>query len=80
LENPKIVLLHVELELKSEKENAEVRIEDPSDYQSIVDAEWEIIYGKLDMIVESGANMILSRLPIGDLGESDLYKFISSSS
>jgi T-complex protein 1 subunit eta len=66
-ENPKILLLHVELELKSEKENAEVRIEDPSEYQSIVDAEWEIIYEKLDLCVRTGAQMILSRLPIGDL-------------
>jgi hypothetical protein len=37
-QNPKILLLNIELELKSEKENAEVRLEDPSQYQSIVDA------------------------------------------
>jgi T-complex protein 1 subunit eta len=66
-EHPKILLLHVELELKSEKDNAEVRIEDPNDYQSIVDAEWDIIYEKLDLCVQTGAQMILSRLPIGDL-------------
>mmetsp|Transcript_3880 Transcript_3880/g.6085 ORF Transcript_3880/g.6085 Transcript_3880/m.6085 type:complete len:586 (-) Transcript_3880:140-1897(-) len=65
---PKILLLNVELELKSEKENAEVRITDPDQYQSIVDAEWSIIYEKLDKCVESGAKVILSRLPIGDLG------------
>jgi len=40
--NPKILLLNVELELKSEKENAEVRITDPDQYQSIVDAEWNV--------------------------------------
>ena len=38
--NPKILLLNIELELKAEKENAEVRIEKPEEYQSIVDAEW----------------------------------------
>lgn len=65
--NPKILLLNVELELKSEKENAEVRIEDPAEYQSIVDAEWNIIYEKLDKCVESGAQIILSKLPVGDL-------------
>jgi len=65
--NPKILALNVELELKSEKENAEVRIEDPSQYQSIVDAEWKIIYGKLEQCVASGAQIVLSRLPIGDL-------------
>lgn len=67
LSNPKILLLNVELELKSEKENAEVRITDPDQYQAIVDAEWQIIYEKLDKCVESGAKVILSRLPIGDL-------------
>jgi T-complex protein 1 subunit eta len=68
LVNPKILLLNVELELKSEKENAEVRITDPDQYQSIVDAEWNIIYEKLEKCVASGAKIVLSRLPIGDLG------------
>lgn len=31
--DPKILLLNVELELKSEKDNAEVRIDDPDGYQ-----------------------------------------------
>uniref|UniRef100_A0A6S8GTD6 T-complex protein 1 subunit eta n=1 Tax=Dunaliella tertiolecta TaxID=3047 RepID=A0A6S8GTD6_DUNTE len=66
--NPKILLLNIELELKAEKENAEVRLDDPSMYQSIVDAEWNIIYDKLDKCVASGANIVLSRLAIGDLG------------
>ncbi|CAI5508305.1 unnamed protein product [Closterium sp. Naga37s-1] len=66
-ESPKILLLNIELELKSEKENAEVRLTDPSQYQSIVDAEWNIIYSKLDKCVQSGAKIVLSRLAIGDL-------------
>lgn len=45
--NPKICLLNLELELKSEKENAEVRIDSPDQYQDIIDAEWNIIYEKL---------------------------------
>ncbi|KAG1360634.1 putative T-complex protein 1 subunit eta [Cocos nucifera] len=65
--NPKILLLNIELELKSEKENAEIRLSDPIQYQSIVDAEWNIIYNKLDKCVQSGAKIILSRLAIGDL-------------
>merc|ERR1712176_757601 len=67
IENPKILLLNLELELKAEKDNAEVRITDPDQYQSIVDAEWSIIYEKLDLIAKSGANVVLSRLAIGDL-------------
>ncbi|GJM97626.1 hypothetical protein PR202_ga14564 [Eleusine coracana subsp. coracana] len=65
--NPKILLLNIELELKSEKENAEIRLSDPMQYQSIVDAEWNIIYDKLDKCVKSGAKIVLSRLAIGDL-------------
>merc|ERR1719159_233445 len=66
-ENPKILLLNLELELKAEKDNAEVRITDPDQYQSIVDAEWSIIYEKLDLIVKFGAQVVLSRPAIGDL-------------
>jgi T-complex protein 1 subunit eta len=64
---PKILLLNVELELKAEKDNAELRIQDPSEYQSLVDAEWKIIYEKLELIVKSGAKVVFSRLAIGDL-------------
>ncbi|KAJ5347440.1 uncharacterized protein N7506_000693 [Penicillium brevicompactum] len=65
--DPKIVCLNVELELKSEKDNAEVRVEQVSEYQAIVDAEWQIIYNKLEAIHNTGAKVVLSKLPIGDL-------------
>lgn len=65
--NPKIINLNVELELKAEKDNAEVRVEQVKDYQDIVDAEWKIIFNKLEAIENTGANIVLSKLPIGDL-------------
>ncbi|KAF7971408.1 hypothetical protein HWV62_21258 [Athelia sp. TMB] len=65
--NPLILCLNVELELKAEKDNAEVRVDAVSDYQAIVDAEWEIIYRKLEAIEKTGAKVVLSKLPIGDL-------------
>ncbi|KAK6537957.1 T-complex protein 1 subunit eta [Orbilia ellipsospora] len=65
--NPKIVCLNVELELKSEKDNAEVRVEQVSEYQAIVDAEWQIIIQKLEAVAKTGAKVVLSKLPIGDL-------------
>ncbi|KAG9313979.1 chaperonin Cpn60/TCP-1 family [Chiua virens] len=65
--DPLILSLNVELELKAEKDNAEVRVEAVSDYQAIVDAEWEIIYRKLEAIEKTGAKVVLSKLPIGDL-------------
>lgn len=33
----------------------------------MVDAEWQILYEKLDKIVQSGAQVVLSKLPIGDV-------------
>lgn len=62
-----VLLLNVELELKAEKENAEVRISSPEEYQAIVDAEWQVIFEKLENCVATGANIVLSKLPIGDL-------------
>jgi T-complex protein 1 subunit eta len=53
--------------LKAERDNAEIRIADVAAYQKIVDAEWDIIYDKLAKIHKSGANIVLSKLPIGDL-------------
>lgn len=58
--NPKVILLNIELELKAEKETAEIRIENPDQFQGIVDAEWKIIYSKLEKIVESGSQIVLS--------------------
>ncbi|KAF2086306.1 hypothetical protein K490DRAFT_44806 [Saccharata proteae CBS 121410] len=65
--DPKIVCLNVELELKSEKDNAEVRVEEVSEYQAIVDAEWQIIFNKMEALYKTGAKVVLSKLPIGDL-------------
>lgn len=64
---PKVLCLNVELELKAEKDNAEVRVEQVSEYQAIVDAEWQIIFKKLEAAYQTGAKVVLSKLPIGDL-------------
>jgi len=66
-QNPKIALLNIELELKAEKDNAEVRVDNVEEYQKIVDAEWNILYDKLEKIEKSGAQVVLSKLPIGDV-------------
>ncbi|KAG9397164.1 Chaperonin Cpn60/TCP-1 [Carpediemonas membranifera] len=65
--NPKIALLNVELELKAEKDNAEIRISDPAKFQEIVATEHDIIRSKLETIKATGANVVLSKLAIGDL-------------
>lgn len=38
--NAKVLILNLELELKAEKDSAEIRLENPDDFQKIVDAEW----------------------------------------
>ncbi|KAK6057190.1 putative T-complex protein 1, eta subunit [Cooperia oncophora] len=58
---------HIELELKAEKENAEMRLTTVEDFQAVVDAEWNILYEKLQKIHDSGAKIVLSKLPIGDV-------------
>lgn len=63
----KIALLNIELELKAERDNAEVRVDNVAEYQKIVDAEWQILYDKLDKICKSEARIVLSKLPIGDV-------------
>lgn len=52
-------MLNIELELKAE-DNAEVRLENVEEYQKVVDAEWDILYEKLDKIAASGAKVVLS--------------------
>ena len=71
--DPKIVCLNVELELKSEKDNAEVRVDQVSEYQAIVDAEWQIIYNKMEEVYKTGAKVVLSKLPIGDLATQSVF-------
>ena len=58
-DDPKILCLNLELELKAEKDSAEIRLENPDDFQRIVDAEWQIIYDKLDKIAASGARIVI---------------------
>lgn len=65
--NCKIALLNIELELKAERDNAEVRVDNVKEYQKVVDAEWKILYDKLAALHASGAQVVLSKLPIGDV-------------
>ncbi|KAK6016366.1 putative T-complex protein 1, eta subunit [Ostertagia ostertagi] len=65
--DPLVALLNIELELKAEKDNAEMRLTTVEDFQAVVDAEWSILYEKLQKIHDSGAKIVLSKLPIGDV-------------
>ncbi|KAM0688426.1 hypothetical protein COBT_000317 [Conglomerata obtusa] len=75
IENPLVLLTNIELEWKSERENAEMKIKNVEEYQNIVDAEWKIITDKLDFIVKTGAKVVLSNLAIGDYATQYFAKF-----
>jgi T-complex protein 1 subunit eta len=42
-------------------------VDNVKEYQKVVDAEWQILYEKLAALHASGANVVLSKLPIGDV-------------
>eukprot|EP00746_Dinoflagellata_sp_MGD_P156587 gnl/MRDRNA2_/MRDRNA2_85893_c0_seq2.p1 gnl/MRDRNA2_/MRDRNA2_85893_c0~~gnl/MRDRNA2_/MRDRNA2_85893_c0_seq2.p1 ORF type:complete len:325 (-),score=14.77 gnl/MRDRNA2_/MRDRNA2_85893_c0_seq2:609-1583(-) len=67
LNQPLVLCLNIELELKAEGEDTEIRLSDTLKYQRVVDTEWNIIYNKLDACARSGAKVIFSRCAIGDL-------------
>lgn len=55
-----------------------MRVDKVEDYQSLVDAEWQIIYKKLDACIAAGVQIVLSRLAIGDLATqlAELFSFL----
>lgn len=65
--NPRIACLNLELELRAERDNAEIRVDRVEEYGRVVDAEWSLIFSRLQRIADSGANVVLSRLAIGDV-------------
>lgn len=64
---PKILLLDIELEIKTEENQSETKIKRMVDFKFMVDVEWSLMYEKLDKIVRSGTNVVFSRKSVGDL-------------
>jgi len=67
IEKPLMALLNIELEVKAERANAELRLDNVEEYQKVVDAEWQLLTDKLQKVVDSGARVCLSSMPIGDV-------------
>ena len=61
------MLLNFELEWAAEKDKAQVELNDPDKFKSIIEAEYSIIYSKLNKIKDAGANVVFSNKSIGDL-------------
>jgi|Transcript_265 T-complex protein 1 subunit eta len=64
---PIILLLDIELEIKTEKDQSETKITKIGDFKVMIDVEWSIMYEKLDKISQSGAKVVFSKKSIGDL-------------
>lgn len=64
---PVILLLDIELEIKTEKDHSETKINKISDFRVMIDVEWSIMYEKLDKISQSGTKVVFSKRSIGDL-------------
>lgn len=79
--NPTIALLNVKPELKAEKDNAEIKSPHSGGLQAIVRVNWNILCAKLERIHYSVTEVILSKLPIGDVATqyfADGDKFCAS--
>jgi len=66
-ENPRVLLLNVELELQGASSDSEVRVDDPDKFQEIVNAEWKMLQRRLEECRDCGAQVVLSKKPIGDI-------------
>mmetsp|Transcript_27013 Transcript_27013/g.65709 ORF Transcript_27013/g.65709 Transcript_27013/m.65709 type:complete len:450 (-) Transcript_27013:1053-2402(-) len=64
---PQILLLNIELEIKNEEKDGEAKLKSMKNYKKFIDAEWSIIYEKLDRISETKVKAVFSTQAIGDL-------------
>eukprot|EP00742_Colponemidia_sp_Colp-10_P012016 GILJ01013433.1.p1 GENE.GILJ01013433.1~~GILJ01013433.1.p1 ORF type:complete len:549 (+),score=74.51 GILJ01013433.1:138-1784(+) len=66
IQEPTILLLDLELELKHLGESANLKVSSSQMYAEFVDVEYESLYDKLDLIQQSQVNIVLSSQIIGD--------------
>ena len=69
IKNAKIMLIDDELEGKSTKREAEIQITSPSDIQSYKQQEMQMIRSKIQHIIDSGANVVISRKGINTFAQ-----------
>ncbi len=74
LQNAKIALLDVALEVKSTETNAEIRITDPSQLQAFIDQESKMLKDMVVKVSNSGCNVIFCQKGIDDLAQHYLAK------
>ncbi|EAL67340.1 hypothetical protein DDB_G0280227 [Dictyostelium discoideum AX4] len=77
IENPKILLLDYEIELKHQKEFANIEISNVNDYLEFINAEKSLISKQLENIYNLNINLILNKKVIGDLAIQEFVKISS---
>ncbi len=74
VENAKILLLDEELESRRTRIDAKISINSPHQFQSFLDEEQLITTLKVQRIISSGANVVVSRKGINSLAQNHLSK------
>ena len=67
VENAKICLLDIALEIKNTEIDAKIQITDPSQMKSFVDMEERMLKDMVAKVIKSGANVIFTQKGIDDL-------------
>jgi len=74
IEDPKIALLDVALEVEKTEFNAEIRIRDPTQMKAFLDQETRMLKEMVDRIKASGANVVFCQKGIDDMAQHFLAK------
>ncbi len=74
VKNAKIALLDSALEIKDTEMDAEIEITSPDQLQQFLDEEEKTIKDMVDMVVKSGANVLLCQKGVDDLAQHYLAK------
>jgi len=74
IENAKIALVDVAVEIKDTETDAKISISDPSQMQAFLDQEERMLRNMVEKIVKSGANVVLCQKGIDDMAQHFLAK------
>jgi archaeal chaperonin len=74
IKNAKIMLIDDELEGKRTRREAEIQITSPNDIQSYKHQEMQMIKSKIEHIIDSGANVVISRKGINTFAQHILTR------
>jgi len=74
IENAKVALMDVALEVEKTEFSAEIRIRDPTQMKAFLDQETQMLKGMVDKIKKSGANVVICQKGIDDMAQYFLAK------